>query len=139
MGYGSDTIPLLFNLWYRDFNHTPAYENNLPQVDHIFPQSLLRKVKTENPRTGRKDLMKYRDTDRNQLANCMLLSKEENGAAGKSDIPPEEWFNGKKSDYLQRHLIPADPALWKLERFDDFILERKKLIRERFKSLLGTS
>ena len=28
MGYGSDNIHLLFNLWYRDFNHTPAYENN---------------------------------------------------------------------------------------------------------------
>ncbi len=37
MGYGSDTVHLLFNLWYRDFNYTPAYENNLPQVDHIFP------------------------------------------------------------------------------------------------------
>jgi hypothetical protein len=24
MGYGSDTIHLLFNLWYRDFSHTPA-------------------------------------------------------------------------------------------------------------------
>lgn len=38
MGYGSDTIHLLFNLWYRDFNQTPAYDNNLPQVDHIFPR-----------------------------------------------------------------------------------------------------
>jgi len=39
MGYGSDSIHLLFNLWYREFNYTPAYDNNLPQVDHIFPQS----------------------------------------------------------------------------------------------------
>ena len=45
MGYGSDTIHLLFNLWYREFTYTPAFDNNLPQVDHIFPQSLLRKVK----------------------------------------------------------------------------------------------
>ena len=41
MGYGSNVIHLLFNLSYRDFNYTPAYENNLPQVDHVFPQSLL--------------------------------------------------------------------------------------------------
>ena len=68
MGYGSDTIHLLFNLWYRDFNHTPAYDNNLPQIDHIFPQSALRKVKIVNPRTGRQDLMKYREAQRNQLA-----------------------------------------------------------------------
>jgi len=139
MGYGSDTIHLLFNLWYREFNHTPAYENNLPQVDHIFPQSALRRVKIDNPKTGKKDLMKYRETDRNQLANCMLLSKEENGAGGKSDKPPEEWFTGKDTAYLDKHLIPADPALWKLDCFEDFIAARKDLIREKFKSLLVAS
>lgn len=136
MGYGSDTIHLLFNLWYRDYNYTPAYENNLPQVDHIFPQSALRKVKVENPRTGRLDLVKYREPDRNQLANCMLLSKEENGAGGKWDTPPEQWFADKDGEYLKRHLIPVDPDLWKMERFEDFIVARKELIRERFKALL---
>ena len=62
MGYGSETVHLLFNLWYRGFNYTPAYENNLPQVDHIFPQSALRKVKVVNTRTGRKDLTGTRRT-----------------------------------------------------------------------------
>src|SRR6266702_1893847 len=57
MGYGSDNIHLLFNIWYRDFNHTPGYVNNLPQVDHIFPESLLKKVKAQNPRTGRMDIV----------------------------------------------------------------------------------
>jgi hypothetical protein len=139
MGYGSDTIHLLFNLWYRDFNHTPAYDNNLPQVDHIFPQSALRKVKTENPRTGRKDLLRYREAERNHLANCMLLSREENGPGGKWDTLPEEWFPKRAAEcgpgYLEMHLIPKDPDLWKLGRFDDFIVERKKLIHQRFKSL----
>ncbi|MGQ0510471.1 MAG: GmrSD restriction endonuclease domain-containing protein [Betaproteobacteria bacterium] len=139
MGYGSDTVHLLFNLWYRDFNHTPAYDNNLPQIDHVFPQSALRRVKAENPKTGRKDLMKYREADRNQLANCMLLSKAENGAGGKWDTLPEEWFAGKDKDYLDKHLIPADPALWKLDRFEDFVAARKDLIREKFKSLLVAS
>ncbi|MBI3684385.1 MAG: HNH endonuclease, partial [Acidobacteria bacterium] len=129
-------IQVLFNLWYRDFNHTPAYDNNLPQVDHIFPQSALKRVKVENPKTGRKDVMKYRDAERNQLANCMLLSREENGAGGKGDTSPEDWFRDKSEDYLQRHLIPDDPPLWRLERFEDFIAARKKLIRERFSYLL---
>jgi hypothetical protein len=136
MGYGSSTIHLLFNLWYRDFNQTPAYDNNLPQVDHVFPQTALRKVKVENPKTGHKDLMKYHEAERNQLANCMLLSREENGSGGKGDTLPEEWFADKDKDYLNKHLIPADPDLWKMDRFEDFIEERKKLIRERFKSLL---
>jgi hypothetical protein len=136
MGYGSETIHLLFNLWYRDFNYTPAYDNNLPQVDHVFPQSALRKVKIENPETGRRDLMKYREAERNQLANCMLLTREENGAGGKWDILPTEWFAGKSADYLAMHLIPRDRALWEMERFQDFIVARKELIRDKFKHLL---
>ena len=138
MGYGSDTIHLLFNLWYRDFNYTPAYENNLPQVDHIFPQSVLRRVKTTNPTTGRMNMMKYREAERNQLANCMLLTAQENGAGGKSDKTPEEWFVGPRAEhaYLEMHLIPADKALWKLDRFEDLIAERKKLIAEKFQWLL---
>lgn len=132
MGYGSDTIHLLFNLWYRDFNYTPAYDNNLPQIDHIFPQSLLRKIKDVNPKTGRKDVLKYRETDRNQLANCMLLSREENGAGGKADTPPDQWFAGKSEEYLRKHLIPRNPELWKLERFEDFVEARKQLIHTKF-------
>jgi hypothetical protein len=34
------------------------------------------------------------------------------------------------------HLIPKDPALWKLEPYDEFIEARKKLICEHFKFLL---
>jgi len=34
------------------------------------------------------------------------------------------------------HLIPKDAALWKLERFEDFVAEPKKLIRAKFSTLL---
>jgi hypothetical protein len=137
MGYGSDNIHLLFNLWYK-FHYTPSYRNNLPQVDHIFAQSLLRRIKQRNPSTGRMDMMRYRERDRNQLANCMLLTAQENGAGGKSDAPPDEWFVGERAtdSYLGLHLIPPDPTLWKVERFEDFIAERKKLIAEKFNSVL---
>lgn len=135
MGYGSEHIHLLFNLWYHS-SYTPAYANNLPQVDHIFPQSLLKKVKIENQRTGHKDVARYREADRNHLANCMLLTATENGAGGKSDTPPDEWFKDKPREYLERHMIPQDPALWKLERFDDFIAARKALIRQKLAHLL---
>jgi hypothetical protein len=37
---------------------------------------------------------------------------------------------------LERHLIPPDPALWKLDRFEDFVAERKKLIKAKFSYLL---
>jgi len=135
MGYTSKTIHLLFNLWYRDYPHTPAYDNNLPQIDHIFPQSRLKEIRILNPETGRM-VMKYREDARNQLANCMLLSREENGAGGKGDSLPKDWFDGKDRDYLDKHLIPSDPSLWKLDRYEDFIEARKELIRKKFISLL---
>ena len=137
MGYGSDSIHLLFNLWYREFNYTPAYDNNLPQVDHIFPQSALRKIKAVSPETGRLSIVKYKQDSRDQLANCMLLTQAENGAGGKSDTLPEVWFADKPESYLDMHLVPKDKDLWKIDRFEDFIEERKKLIRDKFSYLLA--
>lgn len=136
MGYRSKTIHLIFNLWYPAFSHVPAYDNNMPQVDHIFPQSRLKLVKAVNPGTGRY-VQRYRDDVRNQLANCMLLTRAENGASGKSDASPDEWFEGKSPEYLDLHLIPNDPALWKMDRYEDFIEARKALISAKFKQLLA--
>ncbi len=134
-GYGTDAIHLIFNLWYV-FNYQPAYENNLPQVNHIFPQSLLRKVKELNPKTNRADLTKFKESARNQLANCMLLTQRENGAGGKSDTPATEWFKDKPDAYLDLHLIPRDPALWELDQYEKFVEARNRLIVEKFGWLL---
>lgn len=134
--YGSKNIHLLFNLWYKDFNYTPSYENNLPQVDHIFPQSLLRTVKDINPETGRRNTLRYKWQDRDQIANCMLLTAQENGAGGKRDIPPEDWFADKSDEYLDLHLIPKNRKLWKMENYEQFIEERKELILEKFKYMI---
>lgn len=133
-GYGSDTAHLVFNLWY-DFNYAPAWDGNVPHIDHIFPQSRLKKVKVPNEK-GHLSLMKYKDAVRNQLANCMLLTADENGFARKSDTPPDVWFADKAAAYLELHLIPKDPALWKMEAFEDFIEARKKLILAKFSGLL---
>jgi uncharacterized protein with ParB-like and HNH nuclease domain len=136
MGYGTDYIHILFNLWYADFNYTPAYSGNMPQIDHVFPQSLLKKIKIVNQDSGKRNIMKYKDGERNQLANCMLLTQSENGAGGKSDISPEQWFNSKNDMYLDMHLIPRSKELWKIDKFEDFIKARKELIRQKLSYLL---
>ena len=92
-----------------------------------------------NPETSKMNLMRYKESDRNQLANCMLLTAAENGAGGKADAPPEEWFKDKSTEYLEKHLIPTDPELLKLERFEDFLAARRELIREKFKYLLAST
>lgn len=50
-------------------------------------------------------------------------------------MPPAEWFRCKSSAYLDLHLIPNEPALWEIDRFEDFIEARKLLMRRRFQSL----
>lgn len=134
--YGSKDIHLIFNIWYKDFNYTPSYSNNLPQVDHIFPQSLLKTVRCPNPDTGRMDSSRYKAAQRDQIANCMLLSAEENGAGNKTNIPPEEWFQDKDDSYLEMHLIPDDKELWKLDNYEKFIDARKDMILSRFEHML---
>jgi Protein of unknown function DUF262/Protein of unknown function (DUF1524) len=135
LAYGSKNIHLIFNLWYKDFSYHPAFVNNQPQVDHIFPQSALKTIKNVNPNTGRK-VLAYRAEDRDQIANCMLLTQQENGSGGKSATLPEEWFDGKSDHYLDMHLIPRDKNLWKVENYSQFIEERKKLILDKFKDLI---
>lgn len=131
--YGEKRLYLIFALWYQDINFKPSYEGNLPWVDHIFPQSKLREIKETNPETGR-EVMKYKRWDRDQIGNLMLLSAEENRDE-KKDKTPEEWLKDKNSDYFEIHLIPKDKELWKLENFEKFVEERKKLIIRKFKEM----
>lgn len=135
--YGSKKLYLLFNIWYEQFNFMPSYSQNQPQIDHIFPQSVLKKIKAKNPMSGRLDIMKYPDVKRNQLANCMLLSARENGAGGKGDTKPEIWFADKSDDYLKMHFIPQNKSLWSVDKYEEFIEERKKLIVEGFKEVIN--
>ncbi|MBA7514784.1 hypothetical protein ES705_06819 [subsurface metagenome] len=134
--YEDKEIHLLFNLWYG-FNYQPSFDGNKPQVDHIFPRSKLRKIKERNPATGRMDLQKFKKADQNQLANLMLLTAEENGAAGKGEISPDEWFKDKPIEYLNLHLIPTNKELWQIENFETFIKVRKSVLLNKFSYLLG--
>ncbi|MCK6436160.1 GmrSD restriction endonuclease domain-containing protein [Rivihabitans pingtungensis] len=145
--YGSSSeskmIHLFFNLWYRDFDYSPSSEGMSPQIDHIFPQSLLKKVKDVNPESGKKNVLRYPANQRDQIANCMLLTAEENGANGKGAVPPDIWFDRSRFEsdeehqkYLEMHLIPNKPKLWQIENYDQFIKERKKLIEKKFSSML---
>ena len=123
LNYWKKELHLFFNLWYG-FNYQPALSNNYPSVDHIFPQSVLKRIKLPNPQTGRLNMMKYGWQERDQIGNLMLLTVAENGGGGKTDIIPEKWFENKTEEYLDLHLIPKNKSLWKLENFEQFIEAR---------------
>ena len=40
---------------------------NLPEIDHIFPQSRLKQFKIINPETGKHNILRYHIEQRNQL------------------------------------------------------------------------
>lgn len=126
-------LHLLFNMWYKNVNYNPSYSGNELSIDHIFPTSVLRKIKLEN----NSKIMKYKQEERDQIANLMLLTREENGAGGKGDMEPSKWFRDKSEKYLKQHLIPNNSELWDIENFDKFLEERKKLITNKFRGELG--
>lgn len=136
--YGDDRMHLIFALWYDSFNYSPAYSGNLPQVDHIFPKSELKKIKEINPTTGRRSIEKYPKRIRDQIGNCMLLTASENSTANKGAILPNEWFKNKPDSYLDLHLIPRDRTLLEVDRFEEFISERRKLILQKFSGFIRT-
>jgi len=139
--YGKPQSHLIFNLWYRAFDYEPALEDSLPQQDHIFPQSFLNCQKELNPETGRWRKLYWAD-EQHQIANLALLTAKENGFQGKSGELPETWIPTQLKDdpsFLDRHLIPKDPELWKSANFRKFIEARRELILERFKPYLQNS
>lgn len=89
---------------------------NSLEVHHIFPKAQLYK-------------RDFRRAEVNALANFCFLTKDTNLAI--SDRLPEEYFPEIEKAHpgaLASQWIPADPALWKIERFRDFLEARKALL-----------
>ena len=88
------------------------------EVHHIFPKAKLYKHKRE-----------YRRSEVNALANFCFQTKDTNLEI--SDRCPEEYFpkfEARHPGGLASQWIPMDPALWKMERFRDFLEARKELL-----------
>ena len=90
-------------------------------IDHIQPKSLLevRQVAPEKIHS---------------ITNFQLLDEGTNRADKRAKELKDwikDWDATVRSEYLTRHLIPPDPDLWTLERFDDFLAARSKMIVEK--------
>lgn len=89
------------------------------EVHHIFPKAQLYKA------TG----YDFRKPEVNALANFCFLTKDTNLKI--SDRLPEEYFPEVESRHpgaLASQWIPDDPELWRLDRYRDFLHERKELL-----------
>lgn len=96
-------------------NHLLGYLSRL-QVHHIFPKALLYKHG-------------YKRRQVNAVANFTFLTQETNLVVSKRD--PSEYipaFEKLNTGAVATHWIPMDPELWKVENYEKFLAERRKLL-----------
>jgi hypothetical protein len=94
-------------------------------IDHLFSRDSFKRGVPEQLKELRDD-----------FANLCLIIGDEN--SGKQGRPLDEWLATRSPEYLKRHLIPTDSSLWKLERFKDFLIERRKLLRARLQQVFAS-
>jgi hypothetical protein len=71
---------------------------------------------------------------RHDFGNLALVKASENSQRGNR--PLHDWLGSRGPEYRTRHFIPADPSLWHFDRFEDFVRERRVLLRKRLQSVL---
>jgi hypothetical protein len=111
------------------FNGMPLYSKGAGAIfgleaHHIFPQSVLYKSAYSSGDSTHKQIV-------NQIANLAFLTKQANLKISNSDPlgylrAVEERFPGA----LAEQFVPMDQSLWSVERFEDFMAERRRLIAE---------
>lgn len=116
---------ILSLIYYPD----PANEHNAFHVDHIFPKSSLSSENlVENHNMGIERARRYENL-RDSVLNLQYLTPEENEE--KSNKQFSEWINTRTEDERQRHNIPNNEELYKIENFEEFLNTREDLITNR--------
>jgi len=89
---------------------------------HIFPQDLLYNNGFDADNHMHRKIV-------NEIANRAFLTAESN--LKLSNTPPSKYLPEVENRYpgaLVKQYIPINPAIWELERFNDFLLARRELI-----------
>ena len=95
------------------------------QVHHIFPKAVLYDAE-------------YHRSQVNAVANFCFLTQDTNLAIGMRK--PEDYFEEaetKNPGVLASQWIPKDPALWRVERYPDFLAARRELLARAANTFLG--
>jgi uncharacterized protein with ParB-like and HNH nuclease domain len=102
--------------------------------DHVFPRSLFSKQEMSIRGIDSEQQFRYQMLA-DRVGNLELLSLEENEEKSNQDF--ERWLQTRDRSFRRKHLIPHDDRLLRLERFEDFVKAREKLIEERLQALFG--
>lgn len=120
--YSSVKIYLLLSVLYFP---EPALDES-HQVDHIFPQELLRKDNLIEEYDFSPSKAEEYESLRDHVANLQLI--QENQTKGSTEFA--EWIATRSDQYFERHHIPKNESLYQVERFPEFIEARERLLRE---------
>lgn len=111
-----------FNGSPLDSTHGPSYAI---QSHHIFPTSLLYSQGGYDPENHlHKKIV-------NEIANRAFLTGDSNVSLGNTE--PAQYLPKIEKKYpgaLIKQFIPQDPNLWKVDRFEDFLAARRRLIAD---------
>jgi hypothetical protein len=117
--YGEDTCFLALSLLYQERN----WGTLTFSIDHLFPRDAFKKMPDE--------LKELRD----DIGNLALVIDGENSA--KQHRPLADWLATRSPEYLKRHCIPTDSSLWVTEKYEEFLIERRKLLRATLQQVLS--
>jgi hypothetical protein len=101
------------------------------QSHHIFPTSLLYANGYDADNHLHKKVV-------NEIANRAFLTGTSNLAL--SNTKPEEYLPEVEAKYpgaLTKQFVPPNPELWHLDRYEDFLAERRRLIAEAINAHMG--
>lgn len=117
--YGDDSCFLALSLIYEERNW-----GVIPySIDHLFARDMFKKLPD--------GIKEHRD----DFANLVLIKADENSA--KQNRPLAEWVSSRDDKYLERHFIPKDRSLWEIARYEEFLIERQKLLRARLQEVFS--
>ena len=117
--YGDGACFLALSLLYDDRNW-----GTIPHsIDHLFSKEIFKALPS--------GIKEHRD----DFANLALIKSDENSS--KQHRTLSEWLPSRDDQYLKRHLIPENRSLWDIARYEDFLIERQKLIRARLENVLS--
>lgn len=100
------------------------------QSHHVFPQAVLYK----NGYNSENHLDKQRV---NEIANRAFITRDAN--FGFSDTKPVDYLKevmAKYPDALKQQMIPTETSLWEVEKYEDFLTARRKMLADALNNFL---
>lgn len=129
--YGDRECFMALSLLYEERN----WGRQNFHIDHIFPKDLFDRDNLKATGIPTEKYAELRE-GRNYIANLELLTEKENLSKNSKEF--DKWLTTRDEEFCRRHLVPEGRNLYKVKNFAEFVQARRKLIRQKLLSVVGT-